>query len=156
MANDAVQRKINETLRHTEKKRQVFIDVLREEGVIKVAAEAAGISRTTAYRWRNKWREFERDWDEALADALDDLKLEARKRAIEKSDPLLMFLLRAHEPETYDRKSGISVNAEVDADGAKITIARVAPGLIDELLSESELLGGNGNGEENGDAQNGE
>jgi transposase-like protein len=140
VARTKVQRRINETLRHTEKKRQAFIRTLREEGVIKEAARAAGISRTTAYRWRKKWREFEREWDEALADALDDLKLEARKRAIEKSDPLLMFLLRAHEPETYDRKSGVTVNAEVDADGAKITIARVAPGLIDDLLSESDLI----------------
>lgn len=141
MANQTQQR-INLTLRTTAAKRKLFIDALREGGVIKDAAAAADISRTTAYRWRWKWREFEKEWDDALEDALDGLKKEARKRALKKSDQLLMFLLRAHEPETYDRKAlqQTLLQAEAGPGGTRITLARVAPGLIDELLSDSELL----------------
>jgi hypothetical protein len=62
--------------------RPVFIESLREFGVITYAAEIAGINRTTAYVARNRNQKFAEEWDEALQEATDALELEARRRAV--------------------------------------------------------------------------
>jgi hypothetical protein len=58
-----------------------FLSALREVGVVRDACEAAGVSRTTAYRQRNEDPEFAREWDESIQDAADLLEREAVRRA---------------------------------------------------------------------------
>lgn len=101
----------------------VFIDALRETGNVTAAARAAGIDRSTAYRYRNKdtapAREFAAAWDDALEEAIDSLEAEAWRRARDGvdhpviyegeitdtykkySDTLLIFLLKANRPQKY-------------------------------------------------------
>lgn len=55
--------------RDTRKKR--FIDALTAQGTVFHAAQAAGVSRQPAYRWREDDLEFASLWDEALANAVD-------------------------------------------------------------------------------------
>lgn len=139
MAKPRVQVKINHTLHNTEEKRDRFISALREQGVVAEACRAAGIARRTAYNWRHKWVTFRQDWDDALEEALDKLELEARSRALDKSDQLLMFLLKAHRPTVYDRgRAAGTLTVETDGDGAaRVTIARVAPGVLDAVLDDT-------------------
>jgi len=40
-------------------------------------------------------------WDDAVDAAVDALAAEARTRAFDGSDVLLMFLLKAHRPQVY-------------------------------------------------------
>jgi hypothetical protein len=63
--------------------------------------KASGVSRATAYRFRGHDRAFAEAWDDAIEEAVDMLELEAHRRAIEGSDRLLMFVLRALRPEKY-------------------------------------------------------
>jgi predicted ArsR family transcriptional regulator len=55
--------------RDTKKKR--FIETLAAQGTVSHAAQAAGVSRMTAYRWREVDREFAARWDEAHENAVD-------------------------------------------------------------------------------------
>jgi len=80
-----------------------FLSKMRNSGNVYASCEAAGVSRTTAYRWRKKWATFAAEWNDAKDDAVDRLDLEAWKRATQgRSDRLLMFLLKAHKPDVYN------------------------------------------------------
>jgi hypothetical protein len=59
----------NVTNVNTKKKR--FIETLAAQGTVSHAAQAAGVSRMTAYRWREVDREFASLWDEAHENAVD-------------------------------------------------------------------------------------
>jgi hypothetical protein len=81
--------------------RPAFLVALRNSGNVRAACQAAGISRPQAYGARERVPAFATAWDVALEDACDLLEAMARKRALEASDGLLMFLLRAHRPQVY-------------------------------------------------------
>lgn len=99
--------------------RERFIATLRDTANVRAAAQAAGVDRKTAYRWRDVSKAFAQQWDEALEDAVDTLEAAAMRRArdgvaepvfwqggkiaeVRKySDVLLMFLMKAHRPKKY-------------------------------------------------------
>ena len=74
---------------------------LRESANVRAACVAAGVVRSTAYKWREEDADFAAEWDAALEDACDLLESTAWQRAHESSDTLLIFLLKAHRPEKY-------------------------------------------------------
>jgi len=111
------------TLANTEKKRGLFIEALRNSGNIRASCKPAGISRSTAYAWRNKWKTFADDWDDALEDACDVLEAEARRRGMSISDRLLMFLLKAHRPDVFGDKATIDMTHKLDGDDLDSAIA---------------------------------
>lgn len=105
-------------------KESKFLEALRESASVTKACEIAAIGRRTAYQWRAATPEFAQQWDETLADAIEDLEAEARRRAIrgiekgvwhqgqlvgtelQYSDTMLIFLLKAAKPDKYrDRAS---------------------------------------------------
>lgn len=86
------------------------------------AARAAGLGRSTAYLWRQSDPDFAAKWDEAVAEGIDLLEEEARRRAVDGvnkrpiyhrgvqvgeiaqySDKLLIFLLERRRPEVWSR-----------------------------------------------------
>ena len=86
------------------------------------AAEAAGLGRSTAFLWRQQDPEFAAKWNEAVAEGIDLLEDEARRRAVDGynerpifrdgvqvgeirtySDRLLIFLLKRRRPEVFAR-----------------------------------------------------
>lgn len=87
--------------RQKDKWRPKFLEILRDTGNVRLACEQAGIGRQFAYACRNDDPEFAKQWQDALEDACDTLDGEARRRALETSDALLMFLLRSHRPGVY-------------------------------------------------------
>lgn len=92
----------NGTLAEHREELESFLQKLSNTGNVRLSCEAAGIPRSTAYRWRDKWATFAAAWGEALDDACDRLEAEAWRRAIEEgSDRLLMFLLQAHRRDVY-------------------------------------------------------
>ena len=100
-----------------------FLDTLAACGNVSEAARAVGISRSHAYVLRAENADFAAAWDAAMAEAVDALEALARRRVMDGveqpvfyrgevvgytrrySDALLMFLLRAHRPETYHRQA---------------------------------------------------
>ena len=106
------------TLTRARPKIDAFIDKLRNSGNVRLSCNAAGVNRSTAYNWRDKWATFAAEWDEALEDACDILEAEAWKRAVnDKSDRLLMFLLKAHRPDKFKERTATELTG---ADGGPI------------------------------------
>jgi hypothetical protein len=81
-----------------------FLDIFRLTANISAACKAVGISRDTFYRRRDSDKAFAEELIEAREDAIEALEFEARRRAMDRSDLLLMFLLKAHRPELYRDK----------------------------------------------------
>ncbi len=129
------------TLANTEAKRAAFIAALRNSGNVRASCQQAGISRRTAYTWRDKWVAFADDWAEALEDSCDVLEAEARRRGMSISDRLLMFLLKAHRPEVFGDKQKIDLRvvADNDLDSAIATeLARLAGTSKEAVLRTAE------------------
>ncbi len=78
-----------------------FLALLSDYGNVTIAAKGAGVSRFTAYRYRNTDTRFAQQWDAALELGIDGLEDEARRRAVLASDTLLIFMLKALRPEKY-------------------------------------------------------
>lgn len=91
---------------------RAFLGALGELGVISRACKAARISRQCAYDERAANAEFARMWDESIETALDALEVAATKRALQKSDRLLMFLLSSKRSNIFGRKQEISLAPE--------------------------------------------
>jgi len=82
-----------------------FVEVLSNSANVRAACRAAGIDRKTAYRHRARNAAFAQEWDAALKEAAEILEAVAWQRAKEKSDVLLIFLLKALMPEKYRETS---------------------------------------------------
>ncbi len=96
-----------------------FLEAIRDGLHVKDATEIAGISRTHPYKRRNEDEDFAKAWAEASELGTEALESEAGRRAYhgtlkpvyykgnevgqirEYSDTLLMFLLRALNPNKY-------------------------------------------------------
>ena len=78
-----------------------FLTLLSDYGNVTIAAKGAGISRLTAYRYRNTDSHFAEQWEAALELGIDGMEDEARRRAVTVSDTLLIFMLKALRPEKY-------------------------------------------------------
>jgi len=95
-----------------------FLEVFRATGNVRLAADAAGIDRSTPYVRAARDPRFEAAFDRAREDATDVLEAEARRRALAGSDGLLMFLLRAHRPERY--RESLDVRLDIRAEAQRI------------------------------------
>lgn len=91
--------------------RPKFLAALAESCNVTYSATVAGIDRHTAYDHRNKDEAFRALWDDAIEQGVDGLELAARRRAMESSDTLAIFLLKAHRPERYRENQSIDITS---------------------------------------------
>ena len=116
---------------------KAFLDELAETGAVAVAAERAGLHRSTLYDLRRRNKEFAARWDAALQLGLDRLQDHAVVRAtvgdetpvwqrgqqvgtVRRPDSrLLQFLLKAHRPEVYARPTVPVAAASASSDFAR-------------------------------------
>lgn len=114
-----------------ERKRQKFLETLRQTGQVREAVKAAKACDSTFYMIRQREPDFAAAWEEALQIGLDRLQDEAIRRAIDGSeepvfykgqqvatvrkysDRLLTVLLKAHRPERYGDKVDVGVSDEL-------------------------------------------
>ena len=87
--------------RDTRKKK--FIASLTTHGTVSHAAQAAGVSRNTAYRWRQDDHEFASLWDEARENAVDAVESTIYQQAVSANTLAAFFYLKAHRPIYRDR-----------------------------------------------------
>lgn len=98
-----------------------FLEKLAETGNVSQSAREAGIARPTVYEHKHDDPDFAAAWEDALEEAADGLRKEARRRAVtgwlepvfyqgeergyitRYSDTLLCRLLAAHCPEHKDK-----------------------------------------------------
>jgi hypothetical protein len=87
--------------RDTRKKR--FVAALSVQGTVSHAAQAAGVSRNTVYRWRIEDREFASRWDDAHEKAVDAVESVLYQKALGGDTICMIFYLKAHRPIYRDR-----------------------------------------------------
>src|SRR4051812_9089120 len=100
---------------------KTFIEKLSRGLTIGSAARAAGISRQTAYVWREEDPQFAADWDAAIEDGTDAAEDAAFTRGVgferrvvkrdgseasvdEYSDSLLTLILKGRRPEKFGNR----------------------------------------------------
>ncbi|MCZ7539729.1 MAG: terminase [Anaerolineae bacterium] len=122
-----------------------FLTALEESASVTAAAAAAGITRQNAYNHRRHDDSFAEKWSRALEIGIGTLEDEAVRRALEGveepiyqrgeycgtinrySDTLLIFLLKSHKPEVYNRPQRQEITGR---DGGAVTIR--IEGVIDD------------------------
>jgi hypothetical protein len=105
---------------------RAFLETLRTHGVVTAACLTANIERSTAYRARERDEGFAKLWDDALDQACDLLEFEAKKRAMQGSDTLLIFLLKAHRPDKYRERLDVNLNLKPPKPYSEMTDAELA------------------------------
>jgi hypothetical protein len=118
--------------------RPVFFATIRATGNVRLSASAAGIDRTSAYRRANRDPAFAAAWEDAWQDSIDDLEGEARRRALEKSDALLMFQLRAYRPERYRESFNVRVDVRREAERIAARFGVPVEDVLDRLERQAE------------------
>ena len=73
-------------------------------------------------------------WAGAREDAIDTLQGEARRRAMNSSDTLLIFLLKSLRPEVYRETARIDIRGEAERMAARYGIDP------DEAMAEAERI----------------
>lgn len=118
--------------RDTRKKR--FLATLTAEGTVLHAAQAAGVSRWTAYRWRHEDLAFAELWDEAIENAVDAVENVVYHRALGGDIIAAIFYLKAQRPKFRDR---LSINVEQVQSEIDEMIERFRdnPGLLNPVSS---------------------
>ena len=71
-----------------------FIETLAEQGTVSCAAKAAGVSRNTAYCWRQDDRQFAAQWDEAMETAVDAVESSLYQKAKDGDTVSMIFYLK--------------------------------------------------------------
>lgn len=96
-----------------------FLAHLRETANVRESCKKAGVARSVAYDRRANDPQFAAAWSDAVEDAVDELEQTARRRALESSDTLIIFLLKSHRPSVYrdrievDAKNRLVIEEEV-------------------------------------------
>ena len=96
------------------------------------AAEAAGVSRNTAYRWRHDDLEFACLWDEAHDDAVDAVESVLYQKALSGDTIAMIFYLKAHRPIYRDR-----LNIDIKQVQSDIEERMARLGMTPELLARA-------------------
>src|SRR4051812_16611088 len=78
--NERLSNMANRTSR-TPKKEEAFFDALRDGRSISAACLEAGITRSSAYLWRESDPQFKAKWNECVEEGTDRLEDEAIRRA---------------------------------------------------------------------------
>ena len=116
--------------RDTRKKK--FIAALTSHGTVYHAAQAAGISRQTAYRWQREDPEFAEQWDEAHENAVDAVESSIYQQAIGGNTLAAIFYLKAHRPIYRDR-----LNIDVEQVKSEIQERVAQLGITPQLLARA-------------------
>jgi hypothetical protein len=135
---DAAQTAHNDADR-TREAQDRFIDAFAELGTVVDAARASGVGRRTHYDWLETDPGYQARFAAAERDAADELLKEARKRAMDRSDRLLMELLRAFLPDRFARRLEHTGKGGAPIAHA-VTVKRDLSMLTEAELAEAERL----------------
>ncbi len=94
--------------RTTEQLKQAALEAYGEYGTVSAACQTAGIGRTTWYDWRGSDPEFDKGVRHAEEAICDKLEQAAIKRALDKSDMLMVFLLKGLKRGRYGDKVSVT------------------------------------------------
>lgn len=87
-----------------------FLIMYSRTGVMTYSAERAGTTSVQIRKWLARDEKFKKKFEAMEEKFVDSLEVVAVQRAVEKSDTLLLALLKANKPQKYRE------NVKVDAD----------------------------------------
>src|SRR5215217_8125038 len=116
--------------RDRQKKR--FIAALTAQGTVFHAAQAAGVSRQTVYRWHRDDPEFADQWDEARENAVDAVESTIYQQAVGGNTIAAIFYLKAHRPIYRDR-----LNIDIEQVNREIEERMAQLGVTPRLLARA-------------------
>lgn len=120
-----------------ESQKGVCLAALRAYGNVRLACEAAKISRAT-YRGWMKQKKFAQLAADALDDFVDSIELDAVQRAHAGSDVIIKFLLSSRRPEVYGQRLTVDHDLTPQERTAIVAMAK-AEGLDpDGILADVE------------------
>jgi hypothetical protein len=99
--------------------RKAFLDCLAAGDSVSKAARAAGGTTSIFKRWKNEDPNFAADWEEAEEEGTDFIEDVATERAMKKSDPLMLAILKARRPDKFDRANKLELSGGIDVTGAR-------------------------------------
>lgn len=119
------------------KLKKVFLDALRATASVVDAAKICQIPKTLAFAWRHEDPEFRTIWDEIVkGELLPQLEAEAIRRALNGSDLMLIFMLKAMDRSKYDDKAAEKI---IDKPSVTIQIRDVDKSLVAIASSNNEV-----------------
>lgn len=90
-----------------------FLSDLREHGLLQHAVDYSGTTREVVQVHRRQNTLFAYAYDDAMLKASEALEMVARDRAMEYSDPLMIFLLKGTNPDKFGDKISVRTESEV-------------------------------------------
>ena len=139
----------------TKSKQRLFLEELAETANIAQSAAAVGMSKTSVYDLRKRSAEFDAGVRTALDAGIDLLEMEIHDAALHgldqpivyqgketgrmrvRSAPMMMFLMRAHRPKTYDPAASRTYSHD-DAPQSPFVDAEEARARIRKLMDEMD------------------
>jgi hypothetical protein len=88
----------------TPERRRLVLEAIADGKTVTEAARSVGMCRDWVYQWKGTDPTFAADLQHAMDASTDLLEAEARRRAFEGSDLLLIFLLRQRSPARFNQK----------------------------------------------------
>jgi hypothetical protein len=110
-------------VRHLKKDR--FLKAFETCGNITQAAEIAKIDRTSHYIWMNADPAYPERFEAAQEAAIQSLEKIAWERAKNKSDLLMIFMLKSLRPERYRDRTEVEHTGELKLTFAEQTVSRL-------------------------------
>lgn len=123
-----------------------FLELYMATGNITLSARGSGIERTTVYRQRRSDPVFAAALESSHEAAIDMLEAEARRRAMNGSDTLLIFMLKAARPDVYRETIRIDVRREAERIAAELgmsdddVLAAIAE--VERMIAVANGVGG--------------
>lgn len=111
----------------------VFLIAYENKGTVKAACKIARVSRSRVYEARREDAKFAAEWDAAESRTTELLEETAFERAINGSDRLMEFLLKARRPKRY--REHARVEGEADEE-----VSEAVNDEIEGLLAEVDRL----------------
>jgi hypothetical protein len=115
-----------------------FLEIYRNCGNVRLAAEGAGVSRSAPYLRAQRDPRFKAAWDAAQADAVDLLEGRAWQTALDGDPRMTIFLLKSLRRGVY----GDSIEVRVDLRPEAERIAASLGISAEELLERAERIAG--------------
>lgn len=120
--------------------RQPFLEALEDTGAITIAAQRAGVHRSTVYEARDKDEDFRKALVEVQERCLERVEATAYQRARDgASDTAVIFWLKSRKPEVYGDRLRAEEVAQIKQQARREVIAEMQRE-IGELTPQARKL----------------
>jgi len=136
-------RKVGSTAKSAREWVPVFLEALKAMPVVRLACEHAGISRKTAYQWRERDEEFRQQWKDAIEDGIDMVEAQVHARARQSDTKAAVFLLRSLRRDVYGEHLDVDVSGTISVEEinrAKASLDEKLARLIPRLEAKTPKL----------------